>query len=287
LRKWQSPPDPSTNHNIAADRQHEGTAEWSIESDQFETWKLTGSLLWIHGKPGSGKSILCSSAIISNLTTLCEAGSASMAYFYFDFRDVDKKARRNLLSSLLVQLSTRSNAFCDILFGLHKTHDKGARQPSDKALTQCLKEMLTLPNQGPVYLILDALDESPDTSDVPSAREQVLDLIKDLVSLRLSNLHICVTSRPEADICDALESLTSQTISLQDEGGQKKDIASYVRSVVYSGSGKFMKRWRTSAFEHVPGFYFISLDTRLSKIQEHFCQVKSSRSLSWILLGMP
>ncbi|KAI9436040.1 hypothetical protein H4582DRAFT_496333 [Lactarius indigo] len=250
LRKWQSPPDPSTNHNIAGDRQHKGTAEWFIESDQFENWKLTGSLLWIHGKPGSGKSILCS-AIINDLTTLCVARSASMAYFYFDFRDVDKKARRNLLPSLLVQLSTRSNAFCDIFSRLYEAHDNGARQPSDKALTQCLKEMLTLPNQGPVYLILDALDECPDTSDVPSAREQVLDLIKDLVSLRLSNLHICVTSRPEADICDALEPLTSQTISLQDEHGQKKDIADYVRSVVYSGLGKFMRRWRTEDKEHV------------------------------------
>ncbi|KAI9436840.1 ankyrin repeat-containing domain protein [Lactarius indigo] len=250
LRKWQSPPDPSTNHNIAADRQHEGTAEWFIESDQFETWKLTGSLLWIHGKPGSGKSILCS-AIINDVTTLCKTGSASMAYFYFDFQDLDKQARRNLLPSLLVQLSTRSNAFCDILSDLYKTHDNGARQPSDKALTQCLKEMLTLPNQGPVYLILDALDECPDTSDVPSAREQVLDLVKDLVSLRLPSLHICVTSRPEVDICDALESLTSQTISLQDERGQKKDIADYVRSVVYSGSGKFMRRWRTEDKERV------------------------------------
>jgi hypothetical protein len=33
LRKWQSPPDPSTNHHIVGDRQHEGTAEWFIESD--------------------------------------------------------------------------------------------------------------------------------------------------------------------------------------------------------------------------------------------------------------
>ncbi|KAH9055679.1 hypothetical protein EDB87DRAFT_1280661 [Lactarius vividus] len=250
LRKWQSPPDPSTNHNIAGDRQYEGTAEWFFESDQFENWKLTGSLLWIHGKPGSGKSVLCS-AIINDITTLCEAGSGSMAYFYFDFRDVDKQARRNLLPSLLIQLSTRSNAFCDILSRLYETHDNGARQPSDKALNQCLREMLALPNQGPVYLILDALDECPDTSDVPSAREQVLDLIKDLVGLRFPSLRICVTSRPEADICEVLQSLASQTVSLQDEHGQKKDIADYVRSVVCSGSGKFMKRWREEDKEHV------------------------------------
>ncbi|KAH9069576.1 hypothetical protein EDB83DRAFT_2582766, partial [Lactarius deliciosus] len=250
LRRWQSPPDPSTNHNIAGDRQHEGTAEWFLDSDQFENWKVTGSLLWIHGKPGSGKSVLCS-AIINEVTTMCDAGSGSMAYFYFDFRDVDKQARRNLLPSLLIQLSTRSDAFCDAFSRLYETHDKGARQPSDKALIQCLKEMLTLPNQGPVYLIIDALDECPDTSDVPSPREQVLDLVTDLVGLRLPSLRICVTSRPEADICEALESLASQTVSLQDEGGQKNDIASYVRSVVYSGSGKFMRRWRKEDKEHV------------------------------------
>ncbi|KAH9069591.1 hypothetical protein EDB83DRAFT_2373554 [Lactarius deliciosus] len=45
LRKWQSPPDPFTNHNIAGNRQHEGTAEWVFESNQFESWKVTGSLL--------------------------------------------------------------------------------------------------------------------------------------------------------------------------------------------------------------------------------------------------
>jgi hypothetical protein len=172
-----------------------------------------------------------------------------MAYFYFDFRDVDKQARRNLLPSLLVQLSNCSDAFCDILSHLYETHDKGARQPSDKALTECLKEMLTLPNQGPVYLILDALDECPVTSDVPSARAKILDLIKDLVGL--PGLHICATSRPEVDIGDVLGSIASHTISLQDEHGQKEDIADYVRSFVYSSSSIYMKRWRKEEKEHV------------------------------------
>ncbi|KAI9443856.1 hypothetical protein H4582DRAFT_1042492 [Lactarius indigo] len=50
LRKWQSPSDPSTNHVIASDRQHEGTAEWFCKGNIFEEWKATGSLLWVHGK---------------------------------------------------------------------------------------------------------------------------------------------------------------------------------------------------------------------------------------------
>jgi hypothetical protein len=94
--------------------------------------------------------------------------------------------------------------------------------------------MLTLPNQGPVYLILDALDECPNTSEIPSTRKRVLDLVKDLVGLRLPNLHICVTSRPEVDIRDVIEPLAFHQVSLHDESGQKEDIATYVQSVVYS-----------------------------------------------------
>jgi hypothetical protein len=50
LRKWQSAPDPSTSHNFASDRQHEGTADWFIKNEKFWEWKISGSLLWIHGK---------------------------------------------------------------------------------------------------------------------------------------------------------------------------------------------------------------------------------------------
>ena len=173
-----------------------------------------------------------------------EAGSASIAYFYFDFRNIDKRSRRDLLSSLLSQLSAHSDPFCDILIRLYEAHDNGARQPSDSALMSCLKEMLSHPKQGPIYLILDALDECPKTSGLPSKRQQILDLIRDLVDLRLPNLRTCVTSRPEVDIKDVLENLTSHSVSLHDESGQQRDIAEYVQSVVHSNSNREIRRWR-------------------------------------------
>ncbi|KAI9443877.1 hypothetical protein H4582DRAFT_1807187, partial [Lactarius indigo] len=243
LREWQSPSDPSTNHIIASDRQHDGTAEWFCKGNTFEEWKATGSLLWVHGKPGSGKSILCS-AIINDIDALNKAGLASMAYFYFDFRDVAKQSRRDLLRSLLVQLSHSSDPFCTILSRLYDAYGKGTRQPSDKALMNCLKEMLVLPNQRPVYLIMDALDECPNTSGIPSTRELVLDVVKELVELRVSSLRICVTSRPEVDIQCAIGRLTLRSVSLHKESGQEKDIAEYIKSVVYSPSNTMMRRWR-------------------------------------------
>jgi hypothetical protein len=102
--------------------------------------------------------------------------------------------------------------------------------------------MLTLPDQLPVYLILDALDECPNALGIPSPRERVLQLVKDFVTFQ--NLHICATSRPEIDIREVLEPLTSLRVSLHDQSGQKKDIMKYVRSVVYSDSEPIMKRWK-------------------------------------------
>ena len=175
---------------------------------------------------------------------MCDAGQASMAYFYFDFRDVDKQHWRDLITSLLSQLSSHSGPRCDILSRLYSKHEDGAQQPSDDTLTRCLKEMLTLPDQLPIYLIIDALDECSNTSGIPSNRYRVLQLIKELIDLHIPDLHICITSRPEVDIREVVEALTSCRVSLHDQSGQKKDIEDYVRSVVYSDSEPIMRRWR-------------------------------------------
>jgi hypothetical protein len=184
-----------------------------------------------------------SSTIIQNIEAMQEAGQASMGYFYFDFRDASKQHRHDLLTSLLFQLSARSGPRCDILSRLHAAHDSGARQPTDQELTKCLKKMLTLPDQRPIYLIIDALDESPDTSGIPSPREEVLQLITELVELRLSDLHICVTSRPQVDIRVVLEGFTPLRVCLHVQSGQRNDIVDYVTSVVYSNSERIMRLW--------------------------------------------
>ena len=187
---------------------------------------------------------LVSSTIIEDIKATCEAGDALVAYFYFDLRNVNMQSLHDLVPSLLFQLSARSNFFCDILSDLYLAHDSGRKQASDSDLTKCLKDMLSLPDQCPIYLIVDALDESPDASGIPSTRERALQFLKELVDLRLPNLHICVTSRPEIDIRSVIEPLALLRVSLHDERGQKDDIVNYVRSVVYSNSESIISKWR-------------------------------------------
>jgi len=50
LLRWLSPPDPSTNHNIACKAHHNGTTQWLFQGSIFNRWKSTGSFLWVHGK---------------------------------------------------------------------------------------------------------------------------------------------------------------------------------------------------------------------------------------------
>jgi hypothetical protein len=177
------------------------------------------------------------------------AGLATMAYYYFDFRDVKKQDRYGLLSSFVSQLSIELDSCYKVLSRLYSDHASRTRRPTTSTLTKCLKDMLSLPGQGPIYIIVDALDECPDVSGTPSTREEVLELVQELVDLKLSNLHLCVASRPEIDIRKTFEPLEPLQISLHDESGQKEDIVKYIKSVVHSD--RKMRSWRDNDKELV------------------------------------
>ena len=167
-----------------------------------------------------------------------------MAYFYFDFRDAEKQHLRGLLSSLIFQLSAKSDPCYQILSRLYSDHAGGAEEPPEDILSECLEEMLQVPGQPPTYIIIDALDECPNISGMPTSREQVLEFLEHLVKLDLPNVHICATSRPEIDIRNILEPLAPFRMSLHDERGQKEDISSYINKVVHADQR--MRRWRNA-----------------------------------------
>ena len=169
-------------------------------------------------------------------------GLATITFFYFDFRDSGKQDVRHLLSSILIQLCDQSDKFSDILSTLFANHSDGSRQPSEDALLECLKSMLRLPGQGALYVIIDALDECPDSSGCPTPREHVLVIIQELIDLRLPHVRFCITSRPEVDIRGALEHLSIHNVRLHEQAGQSQDIVNYINDFVRSDPK--MRRWR-------------------------------------------
>ena len=177
-------------------------------------------------------TVLSSSAIIQEIEVMQKSGLASLAFYYHDFREDAKKDRRGLLLSVLSQLCDRSDSYHDVISTFYSRHDDGKRSPSNNELIQCLKSLLDLPGQAPVYLIIDALDECSNTSAMPSPREEILTLVTQLIESRLTDLRLCITSRPETDIKTVLGPLTFRSISIHNERGQMQDIEKYIRSVV-------------------------------------------------------
>jgi hypothetical protein len=164
-----------------------------------------------------------------------------VVYYYFDFRDADKQTRQGLISSLLLQLASESDHCYEILSRLYTAHAHGVRKPTDVALTHCLKDMLERHRQA-TYIIIDAIDECSNNSGFPTPREKVLEFLEGLIDLQLPHIRICIASRPEVDIRETLEPLTSLRVSLHEESGQRKDILAYVTKVVRTD--KQMSKWR-------------------------------------------
>jgi len=112
-------------------------------------------------------------------------------------------------------------------------------------MIRCLKDMLTIPNPRPVYIILDALERSVQTG--PEFHRLVN---KSLHSSRSSLTFIFrnFISASPADRSSIFELLSHlwriNRVSLHEESGQQQVCVDYINSVVYSDSETMMKRWR-------------------------------------------
>ena len=170
-----------------------------------------------------------------------KSGGASLAMYFCDSRDDSKNNLRGLLSSMLCQLSEQSDSYYNILSTFHLAHHDGAQSPRDEELIRCLVDLLKLPRLPPIYLIVDGLDESSNTSTQSPRREPVLSFLDDLIKTQLQNVRLCVVSRPEVDIGAILKPLAFCSVSLGTEIGHKKDIKDYIKSIVHTDEK--MRSW--------------------------------------------
>jgi len=70
------------------------------------------------------------------------SGLASLAMFYHDFRDNQKKDLRGLLSSILFQLCDQSDSYHIVLSKFYSTHRDGTQSPNDDALADGLDDVV-------------------------------------------------------------------------------------------------------------------------------------------------
>ncbi|KAI9654916.1 MAG: hypothetical protein M1821_005669 [Bathelium mastoideum] len=216
---WLSPPDPWTSHRSARQRFEDQTGMWLLQSDQYQRWKA-GAVrhLWISGKAGCGKTVLCSTAI-EDVQAHCEMGdNVVLAVFYFSFSDNQKQSYEDLLRSLVAQLAWKEPG----LSMLQQAYEKPNQSvPREDDLEKILLSSVGSYNE--VFLVLDALDESPEDGDI---RQAMLERVESLTQ-SASNLKILATSRELRDVRESMETVKAEPISVA-TSAVDEDIRKYV-----------------------------------------------------------
>jgi hypothetical protein len=119
---------------------------------------------------------------------------------------MEKQALQKAIRSLLFQVASHSSAGQQSLEQLYQRCNNGQQQPSVDAIQHLLQDNLALLSS--TYVVLDALDECVD-------RERLLGVLRGLVDLNISGLHVLATSRQERDIQEFLEPIATYNINIQ------------------------------------------------------------------------
>jgi uncharacterized protein YbgA (DUF1722 family) len=222
IQDWLKAPDASINHNEACAKKHPGTGTWLVKSNTYTNW-LTGrnSFLWLQGFAGCGKSVLCSTAIQSVFRHRSSDPRIGIAFFYFTFNDQSKQDESAMLRTWLLQLSSQHPDGHKDLTQLYESYRTGT--PPSPVLLDYLLRLIERFDQ--VYLLVDALDESPQKK----LRKKVLEILEIVKSWGFAGLHLFVTSRDEPDIRKAVSRAPVEEVAMRN-GGIDDDIAHYISS---------------------------------------------------------
>ncbi|KAL8712658.1 MAG: hypothetical protein Q9220_003190 [cf. Caloplaca sp. 1 TL-2023] len=171
LTAISSPPE--EDQDYFRSRWMSGSCEWLFSRPAFLSWlddkSMTSRIIFVHGLPGCGKSVL-SSFVIDQLQ---EAGH-NCQYYYFRFGDRKKQTGNLMLRSLVYQIASQLPG---IRPHLEKLADDAVRLEKaegrviwQKVFLSCLFKMRY---SKPLYWIIDAIDEC----DAPRSLLQIFSTI--------------------------------------------------------------------------------------------------------------
>ena len=234
LLGWLKAPDATIDHNNACLKKQSGTGEWLLRDPRFIAWLTKeDSILWLNGFAGSGKSVLCSTTIQFVHRHRRSDPRVGIAFFYFTFNDESKRDESAMLRALLLQLTNQApdgHADLEKLYDSYRTGTAPSR-----VLIEYLRRLIG--RFRDVFIILDALDESPQHV----AREHVLDALETMRKWHLQGLHLLITSRRESDIQESFDLSTDQQVAMENPSIDK-DIADFISDRLKKGRG--LQKWR-------------------------------------------
>lgn len=223
MLEWLDAPDPSARHNMVRKGRTEGTGSWLLQGAEFKEWRNSDEMvvLWMHGIPGCGKSVLTSSLVdYLRCFISAEGRSAALAYFYFQFSDKDTSTVDLMLRSLISQLSSWKGSPPTTLEDYASRHFRDSRYPNKRGVTY--KDGISQPSTselsgilhgiarelGEVFLVIDGLDECED-------QDGLISVVDEILGWNAGHLHIFLTSRFDHDLQTMMEARNMPIVEAQ------------------------------------------------------------------------
>ncbi|KAF1977160.1 hypothetical protein BU23DRAFT_377125, partial [Bimuria novae-zelandiae CBS 107.79] len=231
---WLTAQSPRIGTNDPPNPGDGSTGSWFLNGATFKEWTSSlQSILWLHGIPGSGKSVLCASIV----ETLLRPGSSErlplVLQFFFDFNNSDRQDVTALLCSLIAQVQNKNATALPPLGLLHASYVNKLQGPNEQELLETLREILS--HEKVTYIIIDGIDEC-------GARGKILRLVADMSEWIMAQLHLLIASRKEADIERAFRHIPYHECSMKAED-VNEDIGRYVQQSIEEDSR--LIRWPT------------------------------------------
>ena len=205
----------------------QNTGRWILETHDFRAWLNAerSSILWLRGRPGAGKSVLCS-FLIDSLQNR-EKQSSSMVYFFFDHALAGSDPAQFFLRTLLYQFTELRISVLpySVLRSTLRFLSTLATPMTEAMLKERLKIVLTNINERAwVTLVVDGMHNYPWLENV------IVDEIAYInsCSRRPRPLRCILSTR---NPCCTLSHVNQiARISLDDELGLQQDILKFALS---------------------------------------------------------
>jgi tetratricopeptide (TPR) repeat protein len=190
VMEWLNPVDVENDFQRELEKRAQKTCSWIIENNDYESWKdpqKHDSLLWINGRPGSGKSVLSSSVIEDLQRQKRKTEGVEVIYFFFNENDERRNLSMSVIVNMIAQLTGGLPNLPSNLFTTYQAATKfGRSQISD--LDEPMRILASLIKNIPcLYVVLDGLDECKDLN-------KVIDFIGDFTR-DAPNVHLLCSSR--------------------------------------------------------------------------------------------
>ncbi|KAL6915455.1 hypothetical protein FSHL1_006905 [Fusarium sambucinum] len=205
---------PTASSEDSVESSFEAHSEDSLEKidrlwQSFADWlQSDGQLFWIQGKPGSGKSTLvkyiASKEVTQMLLDQWNPNTRILTHFFWKLGTSLQNDIKGLYCSLLYQLLEGKNELLSSTiesFPVSKTKESYHDWSVSELYGILLKVLELGTDKGSLCIFIDGLDEFVGDC----GQEAILKILSDFK--RLTNVKVCVTSRPEPWLKEELDTV--------------------------------------------------------------------------------